>query len=237
MGAVGEMFPASQEVMAHGEQWVALSAAVPADFLLAATAHVGERLVGETHDVEVVRHAGGVGRHVGQGGPVAGVGVDHDRLDVRYVVAGGFEAIHEGFLGAALDEVPQAGPVEVQEAGHETPATAPEGGLVDAQAPRRRLGAPGEAPPRGCGDRPPRRGPAHPERPRHRGGGPIPSRPGDRRAQPGRQPPPRRHLAGGLGERADTSRRLAADAAAWPTPTPSGAQSSTRRAPAECDTP
>ena len=200
------MFPGPQQVVAHRPQRVAFAAAVATDFLLASGSHVGERRVGETHDVEVVGDAGRSGRRVAHGGLVADVGVDHHRLDAVHTLAERFEAVDQHFLGAALDEVPQPGAVEVHEAGHETPV-ATERGLVDAQVSRRSRRVAGELVPRRRGDGPPRRGPTHPERPRHRRRRAVHSSEGDRRAQPGRHTAPRRHLAGRLGP--NTARRLA----------------------------
>ena len=90
------MFPCAQQVVAHRPQRVAFAAAVATDFLLASGSHVGERRVGETHDVEVVGDAGRSGRRVAHGGLVAGVGVDHHRS--VHTLAERFEAVDQHFL-------------------------------------------------------------------------------------------------------------------------------------------
>ena len=158
--------------------------------------------------MEVVGDAGRLRRRVAHRGLVAGVGVDHHRLDASHTLAERFEAVDQHFLGPTLDEVPQPGTLQVHQAGHETPV-ATERRLVDAQQPRRPHGAAGELVPRRRGDGPPRRRPTHPERPRHRRRRAVHSSEGDRRAQPGRHTAPRRHLAGRLGEGPNTARRLA----------------------------
>ena len=81
------MFPGPQQVPPRPPQRVASAAAVATEFLLAPAAHLGERLGGETFDVESVRHTGGVRRQVPHRGLVAGVGVDHHRLNVAHALA------------------------------------------------------------------------------------------------------------------------------------------------------
>ena len=203
------MFAVAQQVPAHRPQRVAASASVATEFGLASAAHRGERLRGESLHVEPVRHPGRVRCQVPHGGLVAGVGVDHPSLDGSHTVAERLQAADEGFLGPALDEVPQPRRVQIHQAGHEAPV-ATERGLVDAQAPRRTRRQPGDLAACGGDDRPPRRGPAHHERARHRRSRPVPGGPGHRHTQPGRHTTPRRDLARGLGERADAARRLAA---------------------------
>ena len=113
MGGVGEMFPGPQQVSAHGPQRVASAPAVAAHLLLAPAAHLGERLGGETFDTEPVRHPGRLRREVAHGGFVAGVGVDHHRLNAVHTFTERRKAGDQHFLRAALDEVPQPGRVEV----------------------------------------------------------------------------------------------------------------------------
>ena len=214
-GGGGEVVAGAQQVAAHRPQRVALAAAVSGEILLAPAAHFGERLGGEALHVEPVRHTGRLGCQVPHGGLVAGVGVDHHRLDLPDLFAERLQAGDQRLLRASLDEVPQPGRVQVHEAGHEA-AVAPERGLVDAQASWRTRGQRGDLVACGGGDRPPRRGPAHLERASNRRSRPVPGRPRHRSTQPGGHPPPRGHLDGGLGERTNTARRGATEPALGP---------------------
>ena len=61
--------------------------------------HLGECPGGEAFDTESVRHTGGVGREVPDGGLVADVGVDHHRLDGEPLWRG---TVRGGWLGVGL---------------------------------------------------------------------------------------------------------------------------------------